>query len=140
MMAAMNPLRDNPLNAPLAEGVRKVGFRKWYERELLSSHAHMILCVLGVIGMLGSFEAMRGASVDESLMNIVFVLVTAVISGWALRRYLFLLMRAEEVANQANCSECGVYGRFSIVGHSRAQGETEVCCQKCQHRWTISVQ
>jgi hypothetical protein len=27
----------------LAEGIRKHGFRKWYERELLQSHAHMLL-------------------------------------------------------------------------------------------------
>jgi hypothetical protein len=33
----------NPLNRSLADGIRRVGFRKWYERELLSSHAHMAL-------------------------------------------------------------------------------------------------
>ena len=32
---------SNPLNRPLAEGIRRVGFRKWYERELLSSHAQI---------------------------------------------------------------------------------------------------
>ena len=37
----------NPFNPPLAEGIRRFGFRKWYERELLSSHAHMLLAVLG---------------------------------------------------------------------------------------------
>jgi hypothetical protein len=36
----------------LAEGIRRHGFRKWYERELLQSHAHLVLCFLCVIGRL----------------------------------------------------------------------------------------
>jgi hypothetical protein len=36
----------NHLNSRLYDGIRKVGFRKWYERELLSSHAHMVLAFL----------------------------------------------------------------------------------------------
>ena len=41
----------------LAEGIRKHGLRKWYERELLLSHAHLALCIISVIGVLGAFEA-----------------------------------------------------------------------------------
>ena len=49
-------------------------------------------------------------------MNVLFVLVCAAIGLWALRRYLYLLMRAEEVANQASCDSCGEYGRFKVMG------------------------
>ena len=42
----------NRLNLRLAEGIRRVGFRKWYERELLSSHAHMLLAFLCVIALM----------------------------------------------------------------------------------------
>ena len=133
----MNPLRDNPLNARLADGVRRVGFRKWYERELLSSHAHMVLAVLAVIGMIGSFEALRGASAVERVMDLVFVAVCAVIGLWALRRYLFLLMRAEDFANQANCEDCGEYGRFTVVEDDEQRLQTRVCCMKCSHKWVI---
>ena len=135
----MNPLRDNPFNPPLAIGVRRVGFRKWYERELLSSHAHMVLAVLGVIALIASFEAMRGATADERVLNTLFVLLSAAVSFWALRRYLFLLMRAEVVANQANCADCGEYGRFSVVGEAHEGCEARVCCLKCAHKWTISA-
>jgi hypothetical protein len=136
-MGRMN--RENLLNARLADGVRQVGFRKWYERELLSSHAHMVLAFLAVIALLGSFEAMRGASAGDQPLNLLGVLASAGIGIWALRRYLFLLMRAEEVANQANCADCGTYGRFRIVGENQQSQETLVCCLKCQHNWTISV-
>lgn len=135
----MNPLRDNPLNPRLAEGVRRVGFRKWYERELLSGHAHMVLAFLSVIAMIGSMEAFRDAELTEKLMDVAFVLLCAVIGLWSLRRYLFLLMRAEEVANQANCGECGEYGRFDVVAENRSLHETQVRCRKCAHQWVISA-
>ena len=134
----MKPLPQNPLNDRLADGVRRFGFRKWYERELLSSHAHMVLAILSVVAMLASFEAFGGGSVSEKLMDVLFVIVCAAIGLWALRRYLFLLMRAEDVANQAKCAACGEYGRFDVVAEDRGRGETEVCCRKCGHKWTIN--
>ena len=130
------PTRPNLLNHRLADGVRKMGFRKWYERELLSSHAHMVLTLLSTIGMLASFEAFRGASMAEKLMDTLFVIVCAAIALWSLRRYLFLLMRAELVANQANCPACAEYGRFDVVAEARE--ETRVCCRKCTQQWVIS--
>ena len=42
----------------LAEGIRKHGFRKWYERELLQSHAHLLLTFLCMIGLFAAFEAL----------------------------------------------------------------------------------
>lgn len=131
-----NPQR-NYLNLPLAEGIRKVGFRKWYERELLSSHAHMVLALLATVAMLASFEAIRGGSVSEKLMDILFVIVCAVIGLWALRRYLFLLMHAEEVANQATCPTCQEYGRFEVVDEDRRYQRTRVRCRKCTGLWQI---
>jgi len=134
----MNPFRDNPLNAPLAAGVRRVGFRKWYERELLSSHAHMVLAIFGVIALLASFEAMGTATPGQQLSDLVCILVSAAVTFWAMRRYLFLLMRAEVVANQANCSDCGAYGRFKVVSEAHGGNEAQVACLKCAHRWTIT--
>lgn len=132
----MTPRRPNLLNHRLAEGVRRVGFRKWYERELLSSHAHMVLTLLATIALIASFEAFRDASFTEKVMDVVFVIVSAGIGLWALRRYLFLLMRAEFVANQANCPACAEYGRFEVIADS--QDQTRVCCRKCAHQWVIN--
>lgn len=131
-------MRENLLNARLAEGVGRVGFRKWYERELLSSHAHMILCLLAVVGLIGAMEAFRGGTLAEKVTDVVIIVVCAAVGLWSLRRYLFLLLRAEEVANQANCPACGEYGRFTVVRDDRAENQTEVCCRKCSHQWLIS--
>jgi predicted Zn finger-like uncharacterized protein len=133
----MDLLRGNRQNRHPSDGIRRVGFRKWYERELLSSHAHMILAVLSFVAMAASFEAFSGASTSEKLMNVLFVIVTCGIGLWALRRYLFLLMRAEEVASQARCGDCGEYGRFRVVAEDHSHQETQVRCSKCEHLWTI---
>ena len=133
----MNPLSDRS-KSKLADGIARVGFRKWYERELLSSHVHMLLAFLSVIALLGSMEAFRGGSVNEKLINVLFIVICAAVGLWALRRYLFLLMRAEDIANQANCPDCGEYGRFTVVATNHGGSETQVCCRKCAHKWVIT--
>ena len=121
------------------ERMGRLGFRKWYERELLSGHAHLVLCILSVVALLASVESFRdGPSVR--LENILYAMVSAAIGLWALRRYLYLTLRAELVANQAVCATCGEYGRFGIVGQNPSRNETVVCCRKCDHRWVIDTQ
>jgi len=121
-----------------SEGMGRLGFRKWYERELLCGHAYMILSILSVIALMASMEGFRDGPTIR-LENVFFVVICAGIGLWALRRYLFLMMRAEIVANQAICADCGEYGRFGVVGRNPSQGETEVCCRKCTHRWVINT-
>jgi hypothetical protein len=125
-------------NSDLVNGIQSLGFRKWYERKLLTSHAHMVLCFLAVIGLLGAFEAMRGASETTRMFNAMLAVVCAGTGLWALRRYLYLLSRAEEAANQASCASCGEYGRFEVTGTQEREG-TQVCCRKCRHLWIISL-
>ncbi len=133
----MDAPQRNYLNHTLADGIRKVGFRKWYERELLSSHAHMVLALLATIAMLGSFEALRGGTPDEKLMDVLFILASAGIGLWALRRYLSLLGHAEVVANQAVCPSCDEYGRFEVVREDPGYQRMQVRCRKCAGLWQI---
>lgn len=123
----------------LADSFRRIGFRKWYERQLLSSHAHMVLAFLSVIAMVGAMEAFRTSHGDTQLANVLFVIVCAAIGVWALRRYLFLLMRAEQAANQAICPDCGDYGRFHVVGQRPRLHEIDVRCRKCSRDWIFSA-
>lgn len=127
----------NPLNQRLSDGVRRVGFRKWYERELLSSHAHLLLALLCTIALMGSLEAFNGGTVSEKLIDVLFFVASGAIGLWALRRYLYLLAHAEEVANQAGCPQCQEYGRFTVSCEDRLNNRVTVCCRKCQHEWTI---
>lgn len=121
------------------DSVKRIGFRKWYERQLLSSHAHMVLAFLSAIAIVGSMEAFRTSkAADDRLVDVLFIVVSAAIGIWALRRYLFLLMRAEATANQASCPDCGDYGRFSVVGQRARLREIDVRCRKCSRDWVIS--
>lgn len=129
----------NPFNPTLADGIRRYGFRKWYERELLSSHAHMALALLASVALIASFEAFQGGSWSEKLLDTGFVLACAVIALWALRRYLYLLMHAEEMANQANCGQCKAYGLLLVPDDARSDARrlVPVCCKRCGFRWDM---
>jgi hypothetical protein len=122
--------------APLSRQLDRIGFRKWYERQLLTSHAHMVLAFLAVIALLASLEASRGADAGVKLANVAMSVACAGIGIWAIRRYLYLLMRAENTANQANCPGCGEYGRFRVVTE-HAGRDLDVCCHRCAREWKI---
>lgn len=127
----------NPLNRDLAAGVRKVGFRKWYERELLSSHAHMVLAFLCCIALMGILEAFSFANAHERILDVAMFIVSAALGLWAMRRYLYLLMHAEEVANQAVCPQCGAYGLFDVTSEQVSLRRVHVRCRKCRSEWPI---
>jgi len=123
----------------LADGIRKHGFRKWYERELLQCHAHLLLTLLCAIGLFAAFEALgRFRSFGDQLTNIAAIGASAGIGLWALRRYLRLLLHAEATAHQADCPQCKAYGRFKVESENAHDSSVLVCCSKCQHRWTIN--
>jgi predicted Zn finger-like uncharacterized protein len=123
----------------LPDGLRKHNFRKWYERELLSSHAHMVLLFLCSIGLLAAFEVFsKSAPPMDQLIDVGAVVLFALVGVWSLRRYLYLLNHAELVANQAVCKQCETYGRFSLVEEDRSGSLVRVRCKKCQHEWAIS--
>jgi hypothetical protein len=124
----------------LADGIKKHGFRKWYERELLQSHAHLVLMILCVIGLLAAFEAAwRFRAWHEQLTDLLAGVICAAVGLWALRRYLSLLATAEAAANQADCPQCETYGRLDLL-HADSEGRNlAVRCRKCQHGWHISL-
>ena len=122
----------------LADGIRKHGFRKWYERQLLQSHAHLALTFLCTIGIFMAFEAAsRFRSWSDQLTDLIAVPVCAGVGIWALRRYLYLLTHAEAVAHQADCPQCGTYGRLTLVRPDARSEAVDVCCRKCSHQLRI---
>jgi hypothetical protein len=120
--------------------IRRIGFSRWYERELLSSHAHLVLLLLCTLGLLGSFEAFsKDADVGSRLVLAACALASAVIGLWSLRRYLYLLKHAEYVADQAVCGGCQTYAKWDLLKEEEPQRRMEVCCRRCGQRWHISL-
>lgn len=127
----------------IQQSIQKQGFRKWYERQLLTGHSHLVLVVLCALAVAGAVELFSRQPDTGRLQMLASVAVSAAIGIWALRRYLFLLVRAELIANQAVCAACQTYGRWVIEAQTAADEATEqpaqmrVCCRKCEARWLI---
>jgi hypothetical protein len=122
----------------LAEGIRKHGFRTWYERRLLQSHAHLALCFLCLLGVFAAFEALtRFRSWADQAGDIASIGLCAAVGVWALRRYLFLLGSAEAAAHQADCPQCKAYGRLELLEADAAGEQVRVKCRGCGHCWQI---
>ncbi len=120
--------------------IRRLGFRRWYERELLQSHLHLVLLLLSTLALVGAAEALadRGSSTSQLAM-VLCAVVSGAVGLWSLRRYLFLLQHAEYVADQAVCGSCRTYARWDIT-HEVSSGATiSVCCRHCGNRWHIGL-
>jgi hypothetical protein len=122
----------------LADGIRKHGFRKWYERELLQSHAHLAFTFVCLVGVFAALESASGDPTWAARSGDIAVALLCVGSGlWAMRRYLFLLHHAELAAHQAECPQCQAYGRLELI-QSDASGDcVQVRCRGCAHVWRI---
>jgi hypothetical protein len=127
----------------LDDAIRKTGFRRWYERQLIEGHAYLVTGFLSLIMMAIALETIEFRS---SLVNLLaLALVAAAGGGIALfswKRFNGLLFRAEAVAAQATCSQCRSYGLFDVVdardsSDSITGRKLTVRCRRCAHQWTL---
>ena len=134
----------------LAEGISKIGFRRWYERQLIESHLYLISCFLCLVTVLASFEGFSLRTPGwETVMRFVAMGAGSAVCVWTLRRYLTMLDFAVRAAARSVCEKCAAYGAFELSGaithRTAAQGDDEeggqlsagVRCRKCGHEWTI---
>jgi hypothetical protein len=123
-----------------AQTIRRLGFRKWYERELLQSHANLVLLLLSAIGLLACAELYSAQlPFTDQIQVLGSALASAAIGLLALRRYLYLLNHAEFVAHQAACARCETYAKWDLIDE-RAAGEVlRVRCRRCGHQWEITL-
>ena len=74
---------------------------------------------------------------SDRIGSLVLLLACAAIGAVALRRYLFLLMRAEQAAREAICPECATYGRLDLAGdepqHAANGGEMPELPPRLEH-------
>jgi hypothetical protein len=125
------------------DALRQRGFRRWYERQLIESHAYLVTGFLSLIMMAIALETI---AFRESLANALALTLVAGAGGWlsifAWTRFKGLLTNAEALAEQAVCAQCRMYGRFEVVeAHDSAQALTgrslTVRCRGCAHEWQM---
>lgn len=133
----------------VAEEISRRGFRRWYERQLIESHAYLVTAFLALILLLAGIEALE--FLRRSPAFYVVLIVAAAAAGMLMyvtwRRFITLLQRAELFAANAECTRCQAWGLFDVIGAEPA-GDDEpvesgsphwlrVRCRKCGQDWRI---
>jgi hypothetical protein len=119
-----------------AQAIGKLGFQRWYERQLLEAHAWLITCFLCLVAVAACLEAFLGRGPLFKLFTLALAIFAAGgIGVTALERYRAIMVLANRLAGRATCASCRAYAAFKLVG-SDASSLT-VRCRKCAHEWRI---
>jgi hypothetical protein len=132
--------------------IRKLGFRRWYERQLIDCHAALITCFLCGIMAAALLEQVNFKEFGWQPLSMLLIVLAAGLLGWgAWRRYITVLQRAERYGEHSNCPNCSDYGRFVVEATgmdtypdaaARAVAPLEsawlrVRCRKCATVWRM---
>ncbi len=129
-----------------AAGIARLGFRKWYERELIKCHAALVTCFLCGLTVAALLEQVHFTDPAATSITALAVVFAAAALGWASwRSYIVALRRAELYGERSTCPGCGTYGRFQVVKVDEAPADSEgapwprleVECRRCATRWTL---
>jgi hypothetical protein len=133
-----------------AEGIDKLGFRRWYERQLIEGHVYFITCFLSLITIAACMELIDWKAPAAQVAFMLSIIVAGgVLCIVSLRRYNFLLLRAECFGSQSSCTHCSTYGVLKVLragtGEERTRGLVRradnpwICvrCKKCGHEWRM---
>lgn len=118
--------------------IRKIGFRKWYERQLIDCHLALVTCFLSgivVAALLESVNVLEPGWRPITMLGFVFL---GVVVGWqSWRRYITVLERAERYGQRSTCPSCNTYARFDVLatGLDRDPGEVAVAVAPLQAAW-----
>ena len=130
----------------LVDDIRKRGFKKWYERQLIESHAYLVTCFLCMILVAALMEevSFRAPGVKPFVMLAVMT-GGGLLGLFAWLRYKAIMLTAERLGDRSVCEQCHAYAKFEILeaGGAPATPESEpdpwlrVRCRKCGHSWTM---
>lgn len=132
----------------VAEYISRHGFRRWYERQLVESHAYLALAFVAMILLLAGLELLGESG---SSLRYLAVLLAAALGGTlmliAWRRFNTLLARAEQFAEGATCAQCKSWGKFRVLGQESTLEDDppeagrphwlRVRCTQCNHEWKL---
>ena len=130
----------------LSQGIRRFGFRRWYERQLIESHLYLVTGILALFMAIACFEDFGSRNPAwETLLRLAAMTAGIGVCLWTFRRYLNMLALAEYAAERSVCEKCGTYRGLDLAARQvQATGAEEgvllpvgVRCRKCGHEWTI---
>lgn len=96
--------------------IRQLGFRKWYERQLIDSHLSFTTCLLCGLTVAACLEGLTFSEFGWKPVALLAAVAGSIVLGvYSWRRYLTVLERAERYGNRSHCPKCGTYARFEIL-------------------------
>ena len=118
-----------------ARSIERLGFKRWYERQLIESHAWLVSCILCGLAIAATLEV-TGFRLTSfvGFLALGFVYVAGLLCWHSLKRYRAIMLEAERLSEQSTCKACRTYAAFSITA---AHPRMSVRCQKCAHEWTL---
>ena len=132
--------------------IRKLGFRRWYERQLILCHAALVTCLLCGLTMAALLETVDFRSFGWTPASRLVIVFAAGAVGWiSWKTYIRILQRAEFYGESSNCPACKTYGRFTVIstGMDHDPGRVaeavapleaawmRVECKKCGAAWRM---
>lgn len=123
-----------------AQGIAKLGFRRWYERQLIQGHVWFVTCFLCMIVVAACLEQLDlGGPLLEQFYDAALLAGAAYVCFKSMRWYSFLLGRAETLGAQSSCTQCSTYGILKVVdvGSGDECSWIRVRCKKCGHEWRM---
>ncbi len=133
----------------VAEEIRRLGFRRWYERQLVVSHAYLVVAFLALIVLLAGIEGMDylRRSVGYYLLVAVGAAAAGTLMFVAWRRFNVLLARAELFAEGAECPRCRTWGKLRVIAAEASAPDdppesgrphwVRVRCNVCDNEWKL---
>jgi hypothetical protein len=135
----------------VTDDIRRLGFRRWYERQLIESHAYLVTAFLALILLLAGYEALEHLRRSPGGYVLTFALAAAagVVMFISWRRFSVLLARAEAFAESAGCPSCKRWGSFDIVAAEPVAADDPpeagtphwvgVRCRGCGTAWKLGA-
>ena len=119
-----------------AAAIGRLGFKRWYERQLVEGHAWLVTCFLCMLTVAACLEdlSFRGP-LGEVLAIGATVFAAGIVGIYGWDRYRRTMQVAEYVAAQSTCGSCNTYAAFKLLGAD--SGAMHVRCRKCAHEWRI---
>ena len=119
-----------------ASSIARLGFRRWYERQLFESFAWLTTCLLCGVAFAAVLEFVGlGGSGARPWITLVLLYFIGLIAITAFRTFWSLLTRAQGFADRATCPGCRAYGLLEVTADSE---RIPVRCRRCGEQWCMS--
>lgn len=119
-----------------SDSIIRLGLSRWYERQLIESHAWLVTCILCAVVIAACLEGLNLRRLGlETVLRLVFMYAAGPLGWHAWKRYRGLMAEATRVSSKSTCASCGTYGRLQVVGS--AGKLMSVTCRECGHAWVI---